>query len=79
MARSYTPGLKILSHTKLVKRRLLPMKGSVHYNIGDIKLSEEPEDTQTINESLALRQLYTNKYYDFKTKLIECYICDEIK
>ena len=38
----------------------------------------DDKDTETINESLALRQLYTNKYYDFKTKLLECHICDEI-
>ena len=41
MARSYTPGLKILSHTKVVKRRLLPMKGSVHYKIGDVVNSDD--------------------------------------
>ena len=40
MSRSYTPGLKILSRTKIVKRRQLPMKGDVHLKIGDIvKLS----------------------------------------
>ena len=41
MARSYTPGLKILSHTKVVKRRLLPMKGSVHYKTGDLVNSND--------------------------------------
>ena len=35
MSRSYTPGLKILESTKVVKTRLLPMKGKVHYKIGD--------------------------------------------
>ena len=41
MARSYTPGLKILSHAKVVKRRLLPMKGSVHYKTGDLVNSND--------------------------------------
>ena len=41
MARSYTPGLKILSRTKLINRRLLPMKGSVHYKIGDLVNSDD--------------------------------------
>ena len=36
MSRSYTPGLKILSRTKISKHRQLPMKGSVHLKIGDI-------------------------------------------
>ena len=41
MARSYTPGLKILSRTKLINKRLLPMKGSVHYKIGDVVNSDD--------------------------------------
>ncbi len=56
MARSYTPGLKILSHTKVVKRRLLPMKGSVHYktvdlvNSNDVVASTEiPGNVQMLN------------------------------
>ncbi len=56
MARSYTPGLKILSRTKLVNKRLLPMKGSVHYKIGDIVNSDDvvastniPGNVQMIN------------------------------
>ena len=36
MSRSYTPGLKILSCTKIVKNRQLPIKGSVHLKIGDL-------------------------------------------
>ena len=56
MARSYTPGLKILSRTKLVKKRLLPMKGSVHYKIGDevnsddvVASTEIPGNVQMLN------------------------------
>ena len=41
MAQSYTPGLKILSRTKVIKIRLLPMKGSVHYKIGDMVHSND--------------------------------------
>tara|TARA_Y100001970_G_C14193511_1_gene836748 strand:+ start:342 stop:1466 length:1125 start_codon:yes stop_codon:yes gene_type:complete len=41
MSRSYTPGLKILKRTKVVITRLLPMKGSVHYNVGDIVKSDD--------------------------------------
>ena len=35
MSRSYTPGLKVLSSTIVSKTRLLPMKGDVHYKVGD--------------------------------------------
>ena len=41
MSRSYTPGLKILSRTKIIKRRQLPMRGNVHLKIGDIVKSDE--------------------------------------
>ena len=41
MSRSYTPGLKILESTKVVKTRLLPMKGKVHYKIGDYVESKD--------------------------------------
>ena len=36
MSRSYTPGLKILSRTKISKKRQLPLKGVVHLNVGDV-------------------------------------------
>ena len=56
MSRSYTPGLKILSRTKIIKRRQLPMKGNVHLKIGDIVKSDEivastelPGNVQMIN------------------------------
>jgi len=35
MSKSYTPGLKVLKHTKVVKDRLLPLKGEVHVNLDD--------------------------------------------
>ncbi len=41
MARSYTPGLKILARTKVEKKRQLPMKGAVHKKIGDLVTPEE--------------------------------------
>ena len=40
MSRSYTPGLKILARTKIIKKRQLPMKGNVHLKIGDIVKSD---------------------------------------
>ena len=56
MARSYTPGLKILSRTKVVKRRLLPMKGLVNYIVGDsvkaddvVASTEIPGNVQMLN------------------------------
>ena len=41
MSRSYTPGLKILSRTKIVINRLLPMKGTIHYKVGDLVKAED--------------------------------------
>jgi len=35
MSKSYTPGLKVLKNTKVIKNRLLPLKGKVHVNIDD--------------------------------------------
>ena len=35
MSKSYTPGLKILKNTKIVKERKLPLKGDVNCKIGD--------------------------------------------
>ena len=56
MARSYTPGLKILSRTKVTNRRLLPMKGIVHHKIGDkvdandiVASTEIPGNVQMLN------------------------------
>ena len=36
MSKSYTPGLKILEKTLVEKERLLPLKGKVHVDIGEI-------------------------------------------
>ena len=41
MSRSYTPGLKVLSHTKIVTNRLLPIRGEVHYKVGDTVLADD--------------------------------------
>ena len=35
MSKSYTPGLKILENTKIVKERKLPLKGSIKCSLGD--------------------------------------------
>ena len=56
MSRSYTPGLKILAQTKIIKKRQLPMKGTVHLKIGDIvkpdavvASTELPGNVQMVN------------------------------
>ena len=36
MATSYTPGLKVLKKTIFKTKRILPLKGDVHVNIGDV-------------------------------------------
>ena len=41
MSRSYTPGLKILARTKIIKKRQLPMKGNVHLKVGDVVKSDQ--------------------------------------
>ena len=35
MSKFYTPGLKVLKNTKVIKDRLLPLKGTVHVNVED--------------------------------------------
>ena len=35
MSKSYTPGLKILKNTKILKERRLPLKGDIDCKIGD--------------------------------------------
>ena len=56
MSRSYTPGLKILSRTKIIKKRQLPLKGIVHLSVGDIVKPDEvvastelPGNVQMVN------------------------------
>ena len=36
MATSYTPGLKVLKKTIFKTKRILPLKGDVHVNVGDV-------------------------------------------
>ena len=61
MSRSYTPGLKVLSKTKIIVNRLLPMKGDVHYKVGDeveandiVASTKIPGNVQMINVSKQL-------------------------
>ena len=35
MSKSYTPGLKILESTKIIKERKLPLKGIINFKVGD--------------------------------------------
>jgi hypothetical protein len=56
MSRSYTPGLKILNLTKIIKKRQLPMKGVVHLKVGDnvkpdkvVASTEIPGNVQMLN------------------------------
>ena len=35
MSKSYTPGLKILKNTIILKERRLPLKGDINYKVGD--------------------------------------------
>ena len=39
---------------------------------------KQNNEAESICESLALRQVYTNRHYDFKTRLVQAYICDEL-
>jgi len=41
MAHAYTPGLKVLHHTKVEKNRRLPIKGEINKQVGDLL---KPED-----------------------------------
>ena len=41
MAHAYTPGLKVLHHTKVEKNRRLPIKGKITKQVGDLL---KPED-----------------------------------
>ena len=47
MSKSYTPGLKILEQTLIEKERILPLRGKVHVNQGDIV---EPDDVVASTE-----------------------------
>ena len=61
MSRSYTPGLKVLSRAKIIKKRLLPMRGRVHLKEGDlvdshkvVASTELPGNVQMLNVSNSL-------------------------
>jgi hypothetical protein len=56
MAHSYTPGLRVASHTKLERRRILPLKGKVTVQVGDrvdredvVAKTDLPGDVTTVN------------------------------
>ena len=56
MSKSYTPGLKVLSNTKIVKERLLPLKGNVLVNENEyvnsdsiVASTEIPGNVQMVN------------------------------
>ena len=56
MAHSYTPGLKVLKKTKILKERRLPLKGSVDTSVGDTVAPEDiiaktdlPGNVQMVN------------------------------
>ena len=56
MAHSYTPGLKVLKNTKILKERRLPLKGSVSASIGSelkpdeiIARTDLPGNVQMVN------------------------------
>ena len=56
MARSYTPGLKVLANTKIEKNRRLPLKGKVLVEVGDevgidtiVASTEIPGNVQMVN------------------------------
>jgi hypothetical protein len=58
MSKSYTPGLKVLKNTKVVKDRLLPLKGEVHVKVDDtvtsnmiVASTEIPGNVHMINIS----------------------------
>ena len=56
MSKSYTPGLKILDDSSVTKERILPLRGKVHVNKGDlvdsnkiVASTEIPGNVQMIN------------------------------
>ena len=71
MAHSYTPGLKVLKNSKILKDRRLPLKGKVKSNIGD-KVSPDnivaktnlPGNAQMVNvaSQLNIDAVDINKY-----------------
>ena len=56
MAHSYTPGLKVLKNTKILKERRLPLKGTVSASVGNrvnpddiIAKTDLPGNVQMVN------------------------------
>ena len=56
MAHSYTPGLKVLKSTKILKERRLPLKGSVESKVGEsvkpndiVAKTDRPGNVQMVN------------------------------
>ena len=71
MAHSYTPGLKVLKNSKILKDRRLPLKGTVKSNIGDkvkpddiVANTNLPGNVQMINvaNQLNIDAIDINKY-----------------
>ena len=75
MSKSYTPGLKVLKHSKVNKERLLPLKGKVHSDINNkvesdtiVASTEIPGNVQMIN--------MVNKLNIDPTQVLDCMIVD---
>jgi hypothetical protein len=71
MAHSYTPGLKVLKNSKILKDRRLPLKGTVKSNIGDkvnpddiVANTNLPGNVQMVNvaNQLNIDAIDINKY-----------------
>ena len=87
MSSSYTPGLKVLASTKVLKTRLLPMKGHVHYKVGDnvessdvIASTEIPGNVHMVNASKQLNiepEIAQSMIYgDYKNYLVAIIVPD---
>ena len=75
MSKSYTPGLKVLKHSKVNKERLLPLKGKVHSDINNkvesdtiVASTEIPGNVQMIN--------MVNKLNIDPNQVLDCMIVD---
>ena len=75
MSKSYTPGLKVLKYSKVIKERLLPLKGDVHVDTGNkvesdtvVASTEIPGNVQMIN--------MVNKLNIDPNQVLDCMIVD---
>ncbi len=75
MSKSYTPGLKVLKHSRVNKERLLPLKGKVHSDINNkvesdtiVASTEIPGNVQMIN--------MVNKLNIDPNQVLDCMIVD---